>query len=138
LGVNDEHQIDNLDFKTDTRITRSFIKTESNKAMREFELQNCNRILDESNIICIYGMSLGETDKYWWDSIREWLLVDKKAILLIFWWDPFCIKSSVGSCIESRERFQLILRQNMGFSDDEMTLVQDRIFYTINANVFGI
>ena len=30
-------------------------------------------IINQSNIIYIFGMSLGDTDKIWWERIKEWL-----------------------------------------------------------------
>ena len=32
-------------------------------------------------------MSIGETDKLWWEKIVDWLVEDKEKLLVIFWRD---------------------------------------------------
>jgi len=138
MGVDNGAQIANIDFRNDLRLTRSLVKSESNNAIRKNEFNHCINILGSSNIICIYGMSLGQTDGLWWDEIRKWMASNSLAILLIFWWDPTCKKSSVGSCLEARERFELVLGQNLGFSENELIMMKNRIFVAINSNPFGL
>ena len=41
-------------------------------------------IITESDIICIYGMSIGQTDKIWWERVCDWLMQSDKHILIIF------------------------------------------------------
>lgn len=36
------------------------------------------QLIAQSNIICIYGMAMGQTDAIWWKAIAEWLDNDKK------------------------------------------------------------
>lgn len=38
----------------------------------------------DSFIICIFGMSIGNTDKMWWEKIIDWLKVNGDNKLIIF------------------------------------------------------
>ena len=44
--------------------------------------------IKKSTIICLYGVSLGETDKDWWQLLGDWLQNDKKHLLIVFWYVP--------------------------------------------------
>ena len=46
--------------------------------------------IDMSTIICIYGMSLGETDAQWFRKILRWLEKDENRHVIIYWYsnDP--------------------------------------------------
>ncbi len=57
-GVNDERQITNK--------------------------EKARTIIDNSSIICIFGMSIGATDQAWWQYIAKWLQNDKARRLVIF------------------------------------------------------
>ena len=46
--------------------------------------QTAEDFLQKSNIVCIYGMSIGRTDSAWWKKIIKWLLLDGHN-LVIFW-----------------------------------------------------
>ncbi|MCM1148598.1 MAG: AbiH family protein [Butyricicoccus sp.] len=84
LGVNDESQIANEEFrKSDEKF--SLVKKDINKIIYKNEnAEEMHSILDKSDIICIFGMSFGETDKMWWQSIAEWLKQDTAHMLIIF------------------------------------------------------
>ena len=40
--------------------------------------------ISSSDVICIYGMSIGESDSIWWSEIAEWMLQDSSHKLIIF------------------------------------------------------
>ena len=49
------------------------IKQQANESYQENTDTKAQQILQNSTIIYIYGMSLGETDKLWWNRICTWL-----------------------------------------------------------------
>ena len=44
-------------------------------------------IIDKSIYICVYGMSLGNTDLDWWTYIAEWLCKSSDHRLVLFMYD---------------------------------------------------
>lgn len=137
LGVNDDSQISDSILCLDNDIVSTLVKPESNAAIRRSVMDRCRNIITRSDIICIYGMSIGTTDKHWWQIIHDWLTNDIQTILIIFWWDPLCVKSSTGSCLSAQKRFEESLCEKMKFSETEIDSVRDRIYVAFNSNPFG-
>ena len=48
-------------------------------------MQDAAKQIESSQIICIWGMSLGATDSVWWEKINEWLGKNASHHLIIFW-----------------------------------------------------
>lgn len=46
--------------------------------------QNARAVIDESDVVCVYGMSLGESDGIWWEYLLRWLAEKENRILLLF------------------------------------------------------
>ena len=86
LGVNDESQILNpkLFDCDDGDIYRSLlIKRKANASYLENTDEKAKQMLTSSKIIYVYGMSIGETDKLWWNRICEWLAGDNTRHLIL-------------------------------------------------------
>lgn len=82
FGVNDNSQIKNQFIAQDIKML--LIKSESLMGYESDVISSVNKIISKSQIICLYGVSLGETDKNYWISIIKWLLQDEKHIVIMF------------------------------------------------------
>ncbi len=65
-------------------LSDSLIKGQADKSYfgrirDEFEKQ-----IESSDVVCIFGMSIGNSDRVWWDFIFRWLNADLRHILIIF------------------------------------------------------
>lgn len=82
IGVNDISQIKNVSFRENQDILESIIKTECNRANRN----NIDRLfksrINASHLICVFGSSLGDTDKKWWVLIGERLKADITRVII--------------------------------------------------------
>lgn len=86
FGVNDDSQIANnevFDCVNGDIYKNLLIKQRANASYQEDTDANIAKLLNESNIIYIYGMSLGATDKLWWQRICRWLNVSSEHHLII-------------------------------------------------------
>ena len=83
LGVNDESQLayDIFD-DNEPEYKQQLIKPLFNSAMGESTDAIATNVLNSSDVIYIYGMSLGETDKRWWERIIN-LMNNKSTVILI-------------------------------------------------------
>lgn len=86
FGLNDETQIENIEIFKDAEpeILSQIIKIRANKMYRRKTDAIANDLLLNSHIIYIYGMSLGETDKLWWERICT-ILKNKTTVRVIIY-----------------------------------------------------
>lgn len=83
MGVNDSSQILNEAFHNNPDICDVLVKPQSNEAIRSNNVSICEKLITQADLIVIFGMSIGETDKLWWQLIGETIL-DNKVKLIIF------------------------------------------------------
>ena len=84
LGVDNISQVANPNLFTYTRQKRMFLKPLLNQQSGYGHDAEALSVLENSDTICIFGMSLGETDATWWVRIGQWLIANPYRHLLIF------------------------------------------------------
>ncbi|MDD4312530.1 MAG: AbiH family protein, partial [Eubacteriales bacterium] len=106
FGVDNESQVANKDLLALPRFSRSIIKPDGNKQIRNRVVKACSETIEKSLIICVYGMSIGVTDTIWWKRILEWLKENPSHQLVQFAHAPNCIKDSVGSYADALDDYR--------------------------------
>lgn len=138
VGVNDPTQILNPQFSNDEVVVRELVKPQQNIICRTGNEDAAYAIINKSDIICIYGMSLGETDKKWWEYISVWLAQNDKRILIILNHD----EKYKPKFPHSQDRVIRPIREKfLGFSqlnDEEKARIGKRIFIGINHDIFSV
>lgn len=83
LGVNDESQIGNMKLFENQypEYLAQIVKRKTNQMNEENMDTRVQKLLENSDLIYIYGMSIGETDAIWWERLCE--LLKKKANLRV-------------------------------------------------------
>lgn len=84
MGLNSEGQIENVELRQDKRFIERLVKPYMNARGKYRNANVAADLLSYSNIICIYGMSLGETDGIWWTKVIDKLFGDSSVQLIIF------------------------------------------------------
>lgn len=138
VGINDPSQIIDPDLAQDEEVIRRLVKPEQNELARTAYENDLKTVINKSDLICIYGMSLGDTDKKWWDIIATWLSKTDRRLLVILKHDQ-----SYSSRFPHRQD-QVIrpLRERfLSFSsltDDEKKKIENRILIGINNDIFSM
>ena len=83
LGVNDETQIKSEILAKNEEVIEEIVKPVQNQIARMNYDNDATRIIRGSDIICVYGMSIGETDKKWWELVMNWLQESSSNRLII-------------------------------------------------------
>lgn len=50
--------------------------------------RKCQEWIDNAHLICVFGFSLGPTDKQWWEQIVKRMLSTDNCRILLFYYDP--------------------------------------------------
>lgn len=64
-------------------MTEEIVKPLQNQVIRMNFDNRATRIIKGSSIICVYGMSIGVTDKKWWKLIMDWLQENSARHLIV-------------------------------------------------------
>ena len=139
IGVNDNSQVLNDNFNKDIDFSEAFIKTEYNKASSHLVDDECISLIKNANIICIFGSSLGLTDKFWWELICERLL--KQNCKLIIYQKNFNIVNNLHYNLITKEIRNIkdsfvSLKPNL--TKEETDIIKQNIHVNINSNFFKI
>ena len=84
LGINDVTQLGNHKFNFTKKLFRAFIKPLFNNAYDEQRVIDASDTISKSDVICIYGMSLGESDEMWVEKIYNWLAQNNNHHLIYY------------------------------------------------------
>lgn len=85
FGVNDESQIANKELLSVPDFASLMIKPKCVKELCETWHDEIDALIDSSNIICIYGMSMGITDTIWFTKIMKWLNGNESRHVILYW-----------------------------------------------------
>lgn len=86
-GVDNPSQIEVPEFRDVSTVNSSVVKPQLNIDRGDLVEQATLNLIDRADIICIFGMAMGVTDRTWWKAITDWLDAgDGKRILAINAW----------------------------------------------------
>ena len=143
LGVDNAYQIRNPELRKDEEFCYSYIKPVSNRELETGQDIASQEIIQSSDIIIIYGMSIGDTDAIWWKRIAEWLYEGKNAaehFLVIYVYDSNLRRNIARHPIyKQREIRNKFLRTLEGYiSEDDKKYVADHIFCALNTDILKV
>lgn len=139
LGIDNADQIMNDRLKSNLKLSKYIIKSEVNKALGEKKIEKTKSIIDNSKYICLFGLSIGDTDRMWWQYLIEWLRKDNAHRLVLY------IKKNTNAHISGQEKVRFIdsIREMMcerGHCEDPDTLnqVMERMIIILNSTIFNL
>lgn len=138
MGVNDASQISNPEFATDEDVVNEIVKPMQNQNARTDYERGVIATIKDSDFICVYGMSIGETDAKWWKQIAQWLSVNTGHMLVILKYE----KDYNERFPFSQRRFTEPLLQSFlsysDLSDKVKKQISSQIYIGINHNIFAM
>jgi hypothetical protein len=141
LGVDNLEQIKNIDFRKLTR-SQQIVKPFSNDLLENRKNEIIRELISKSSIYCIFGMSLGKTDKTWWIEIIKQMVNNKNKRLIIFIHDDSSDFSLSFDKIETKEYWKIRLFNNLKFTELNKDEIKDdiktRIHIIVNASIFDL
>lgn len=138
FGVNDPSQI----FSEKNILNNSnyfeIVKPLFNDACLNTNNSDCENLINQADIISIYGASIGATDQKWWDYIGNQMQERSNLSIIYFPFDnkkdPLITPQYLSKWCKDYQHF-LIERLNLPKNDDK---ISDRIFVNVNASLFNV
>ena len=73
IGVDNNAQIIGASCQSNSSICNMFVKPEQNRRTEDMRPERAIKLIEEADVICVYGMSFGETDATWWKQLGSWV-----------------------------------------------------------------
>lgn len=137
LGINDISQLKNKNFHKNKKILNAFIKENNNRRQGHTVDEILETRISTANLICIFGSSLGETDKLWWEKIGQHLLKDNECRLIIFTTTNITPKRAIHKKGDYEDELKEIFFSRASFSETDIAAVYDRIYVRANTDMFS-
>lgn len=134
LGVNDKSQIKNLSFHDNEDILETLVKSDCNKAIKHTIDDLCKTQIQNAQLICIFGSSIGETDNLWWELIGDQLKKDIRLIIFTKCEDINPINDYLKARKERALKRLFLSRTKL--NDIEKEDVSKKIFIGVNTEMF--
>lgn len=135
FGVDNSDQIANKIFAQNNAFKNYFIKTEAIEEAGFDTVSLSKDIISKSKIICVFGMSFGDTDRTWWNEIKEWIKTGPDNQLILYIYDP-----DIQSCLISDLRRKKAEIYNKLFQENISEVpkdIKDRVHFSFNKDLFG-
>lgn len=134
LGVDHDEQIANELFRQNEDIRDLLIKPQSNEERGELVDEECLQLIENADLICLFGLSLGPTDQMWWTAIKKRFLNNPNLFLLYFHYDKKLVIKLKSDGKFKREACKHVI-EALGLEGNQKEY-KDRIFVAINSDMF--
>ena len=102
--------------------------------------KTCKNLIKNAHLICCYGLSFGDTDKMWWESICEAMMNNGDIITVLFSHSDRTIDfANAGHKLERlRRRIKDQFLSKGGLKEPAKQSVSERIYVSITDPIFNI
>lgn len=134
FGLDSTDQITNEYFSEHRRVKEWLVKPHCSKEACEDEVMEvCEEKIKEADLICIFGSSMGATDKTWWRAVGE--RVEAGVPLMRFIHNPELVQEFDHLLPEYEEQYRQETLNILGITATEEEY-RGRIFIPINSEMF--
>lgn len=134
LGVSNEAQISDL---MEKEVAKYFVKEKIIEQCRSDNNQRNESLINDADLIIIFGMSLGETDSYIWGKVARKSINSRIPIIIYHYKVNF--KQTIPS-VTIREYDKVVNRfiKNSGVEGEDIEKLHNNILVAINKAIFEI
>lgn len=136
LGVNDEMQIKNEKFRNSQRLREYMIKPETNIMLKTGIDRDCINIISNTNLFVFFGVSIGETDKKWWDLIGNQVSNSDNCRIMIFDYRPQ-VELNLRESGENERKVKEKFSSQTTIPKERLGTLNGRIYVSINSQMFS-
>ena len=138
LGVNDPSQIKNQTWQSNNRLLRRYVKPKHNDTYKLDHERLSSELISNSNVICLFGVSIGLTDKLWWEKIANRLNSNNATRSIIFYFiDNFVPIGNYGPEYEDNvDMVKDLFLKAAGYKINHG--IRDQIYVTFQNSIFDL
>ena len=135
LGVDNMDQINGAKYKFSNRGKRCFLKPFLNNELDDLFIEDVKKVISDSSVICIYGFSMGESDRMWNELIAQWLNSSPQHHLVVFEHNTDDFQGiHIDLIMEHEEQQKLKVMKKLGIEKESKL---DQIHIPIGKSIFN-
>lgn len=139
LGIDNKNQLSDIPYQLSQVGEYALIKPVFNDVFDKHRVQSAINAIERSSLICIYGMSLGDSDLTWRKTIKAWLKQSPSHHLVVFYHKYSILENLLSWRMISVERSATVEIMNLlGFAPEEFPVIEQQIHIPIGKNIFNI
>ncbi len=139
VGVNDVSQIANVSFREDPYLIEEFVKPEINNGCENMKNEMFRQLIGETDLIVLFGVSVGITDSIWWQTIGQRLDNPRDSLRVIYY--PLDTSKDIENHQSSKLRLS---KEKIAYLKERMDIktsvddLRERIYVGINKPFFKL
>lgn len=139
FGVNDEQQIVNTEYAKRPGIYDLFIKPQANNVLGGYTHYAAEYIIRDTNLFVLYGVSLGDTDRKWWNLIGK-RLASSEDVRMIWFVHDKPENQEFASFLYKQEECKKIkeFKAKTLLPQESLNNVDKKIYVTLTNKMFNI
>lgn len=138
MGVADEEQITNKVLASDIDALEVMVKPRTTALRRDYISSRCSYLIANSDIIVMYGLSIGETDRNWWKQITDRLNINGNVRLIIYsHLDKAIAKDDYARISREERKIYRKLYECNGITDLKFGRMNKQIFISFDDRLFS-
>lgn len=136
LGVDNVSQISNKELVEQGDICDYLVKPLINTTIGSLVDAKAKKTILDADLICIYGMSLGETDATWWKLVGERL--QKGSIVVLYVYDKDANNLAARKKAQFNKKWRNKFFDVAGISEPKRVDLEKRLIIAPNTKIFDI
>lgn len=137
LGVDREEQIANEALANNPDVCDFLIKPRTNTIIGSLRDREARQWIDGADLIVVFGMSIGDTDKSWWQRIYKRLESFDYARMLIFYYAEDVTMSNPWKAGKRRREIVSRFERVADIPAEKMEMIEKKIFVCFNKGFFN-
>lgn len=136
LGLDNAAQIANPDLQSNPRIVEYIVKSTINEALGEEKTENAKKLIADSDYVCVYGMSFGDTDLMWWKYLLEWLQKKSSHKLVLYVYTEKTGNPSGPEKLRQQDQWREFFLEKAGAKGDTLNNLQGQVIVVLRSTIF--
>lgn len=136
LGLDNKKQIGNPELQESGELTNYIIKPTINEALGEGKTGKAKQLIDNSDYVCVYGMSLGDTDRMWWTYLVNWLNGKTARRLVLYVYEKATSNPSGPEKLRQQDKWKNYFLKIAGTNTQFIDRLRSQIIVVLRSKIF--
>lgn len=136
LGLDNERQIGNSGLQASVELKNYIIKPTVNEALGEGTAELVKQRIDDSDYVCVYGMSLGDTDCMWWKYLVDWLNKKSTRKLVLYMYEKETANPSGPEKLRLQDKWKNRFLKTSDTNPENQNKIRSQIIVVLWSKIF--